>query len=110
MLHCNLVLPVFQPISPYDQAGPGFYYLLRILRVGAQSETDTLEIPINDWKTNRYELSTGYVYEPYKITLRAGNSVGEASADPSTIIGYSYESSKSLFFLRYVMGSLSVNG
>ncbi|BFZ08082.1 hypothetical protein BsWGS_11121 [Bradybaena similaris] len=84
------------PISPYDQAGPGFYYILRILRVGAQAETDTLERPINDWRINHYELSTGYVYEPYKITLRAGNSVGEASADPSTITGYSYESTPTI--------------
>uniref|UniRef100_A0A0B7A4I7 Neuroglian n=1 Tax=Arion vulgaris TaxID=1028688 RepID=A0A0B7A4I7_9EUPU len=79
------------PIPQLHQNGPGFYYVLQILRVGAQQESEMLNIPINDWKTNHYEMSTGLIYEPYRITLKAANSVGEAAADPPTIIGYSYE-------------------
>lgn len=76
------------------QNGPGFYYILQILRQGTQAETNIQNIPINDWTTRYYEMSASMVYEPYRITLKAINSVGEAAADAPSIVGYSYESSK----------------
>uniref|UniRef100_A0A2C9KWE9 Neuroglian n=1 Tax=Biomphalaria glabrata TaxID=6526 RepID=A0A2C9KWE9_BIOGL len=79
------------PVPQIMQNGPGFYYVLQILRLGAQAETQIESKPIDDWRTSHYEMNSAMIYEPYRITIKAINSVGEASADPPTIIGYSYE-------------------
>ncbi|CAL1541881.1 unnamed protein product [Lymnaea stagnalis] len=84
------------PVPQIMQNGPGFYYILQILRNGSQAETQIQNIPIDNWKTDHYEMSTGIVYEAFKITLKAINSVGEAAADPPTIIGFSYESTPTI--------------
>ncbi|XP_059166690.1 neuroglian-like isoform X2 [Physella acuta] len=80
------------PMPQIVQNGPGFYYTLQVRRVGSENSSQLQSYTINDWRRSSFEISTGLVYEPFQITLRAGNSVGEATQPPSTIIGYSYES------------------
>ncbi|KAI8742897.1 neuroglian [Biomphalaria glabrata] len=77
-----------QPVSPDKQCGPGYFYLLQIQRVRGQL---LLNKTIDNWETSSFEMVTALVYEPYEITIRSINSLGEASTDPATIIGYSYE-------------------
>ncbi|XP_012943169.1 neuroglian isoform X3 [Aplysia californica] len=80
------------PIPPLQQNGLGFYYSLQILREGDSEELGLQTFKINDWETSFKEISTGRVYEPYRITMKAGNNLGEAKENAPTITGYSYES------------------
>lgn len=80
-----------QPVSPDKQCGPGYFYLLQIQRVRGQL---LLNKTIDNWETSSFEMVTALVYEPYEITIRSINSLGEASTDLATIIGYSYEHSE----------------
>ncbi|GFO23158.1 neuronal cell adhesion molecule, partial [Plakobranchus ocellatus] len=79
------------PVPQIHQNGPGFHYLLEVVRESSQSET-AVPIPISDWKTDHYEMSAQNIYEPYKITISAANNDGPAEGDPTTIRGFAYES------------------
>ena len=50
-----------------------------MLRVGDNEATGMQTYTINDWEINHKEIATGRVYEPYRITIKAGNNIGEAS-------------------------------
>lgn len=78
------------PVPQLLQNGPGFLYMLEVVRVDEQFES-VVPIPIAEWDTDHYEMSASNVYEAYRITLRALNNDGPAKGDPPTIIGYSYE-------------------
>ncbi|GFS23806.1 neural cell adhesion molecule L1-like protein [Elysia marginata] len=78
------------PVPQLLQNGPGFRYMLEIVREADQAET-SVPITITDWRTDHYEISAQNVYEAYRITLRAENDDGPAKGDPPTITGYSYE-------------------
>lgn len=88
----EIIYLIFQPMPPIEQNGPGFQYILQFKREG-QPESTVQRIPINTWSTSFYKYSTpNQLYEPYQITLRARNMLGEAQQDPPTIRGFTGES------------------
>ncbi|KAK6177079.1 hypothetical protein SNE40_015257 [Patella caerulea] len=77
------------PMQRIEQNGPGFQYVLQMKKQG-DPDQNTNSITIDDWKIDRYEMSTGDIYQPYEITLKARNGQGEAGG-AKTIIGFSGE-------------------
>ena len=84
---------VFQIMPPIDQNGPGFQYLLEYKRVGDNDVNKKTE-NLDDWRQYKIRIPSGDIYTAYEITLKATNSIGEASATAQTIIGYSGEDSE----------------
>ncbi|RUS85660.1 hypothetical protein EGW08_006536 [Elysia chlorotica] len=78
------------PVPQIHQNGPGFRYMLEVVKVADQIES-AIPIQITNWETDHYEISAQNVYEAYRITLTSENSVGPAEGDPPSITGYSYE-------------------
>ncbi|XP_050412731.2 neuroglian [Patella vulgata] len=77
------------PMPRIEQNGPGFQYVLQIKKRG-DPDQNTISITIEDWRLDHYEMSTGDIYHPYEITIKARNGQGEAGG-AKTIIGFSGE-------------------
>ncbi|XP_055958104.1 neuroglian isoform X1 [Patella vulgata] len=85
----NYLYMEWTPMPRIQQNGPGFQYVLQIKKRG-DPDQNTNSITIDDWRMDRYEMSTGDIYQPYEITLKARNGQGEAGG-AKTIIGFSGE-------------------
>ena len=73
----------------------GFYYLIRwqLNSSDADEDPESLRVPFPE---AYHQVLPGSVetYQPYRISVKAGNSVGESRAAAEEIIGYSGEDSK----------------
>ncbi|XP_025108153.1 neuroglian-like isoform X2 [Pomacea canaliculata] len=79
------------PMPEIQQNGPGFQYILQYEREGYP--TGVQQFPIDDWRVREKYFAVGnQIYEPYIITLKAKNSVGDAMQDPPKIRGFTAES------------------
>ncbi|PVD25037.1 hypothetical protein C0Q70_15534 [Pomacea canaliculata] len=79
------------PVPEIQHNGPGFQYILQTKREGYENIVQ--QIPIDDWRTREKFITVGdQIYEPYIITMRAKNSIGDALHDPPTIRGFTAES------------------
>ncbi|KAK7102380.1 neuroglian-like isoform X2 [Littorina saxatilis] len=79
------------PMPQIKHNGEGFQYELQVSREGFENQV--VPIPIEDWRTYEHSMDRGgsEVYEPYKIQIRARNSVGFARQDPVIIRGFTGE-------------------
>ena len=76
--------------------GDGFYYLIRWQLNSTddnEEEPELIRVPFPD---AYHQVLPGSVqtYQAYRVSVKAGNSVGESIADVQEIIGYSGEDSE----------------
>ncbi|XP_060602695.1 aminopeptidase Ey-like isoform X2 [Ruditapes philippinarum] len=67
-----------------EHNGPGFRYKLAVSK-----DEHITNIEVNDWRETTREIHTGFVNEPYLITVAAVNDVGECHVPPVEYLGYS---------------------
>ncbi|XP_041379387.1 neuroglian-like [Gigantopelta aegis] len=102
----NYLIIEWTTMPPMDQNGPGFQYVLEFKRVGDLDKDKRTEY-IDDWKQFTYRYQSNDIYTAYEITLKARNSIGEASATAQTIIGYSGEDIPTIAPSNLVLGQIN---
>ncbi|BFZ07496.1 hypothetical protein BsWGS_10534 [Bradybaena similaris] len=84
---------VWTPVPPENQGGKNFSYVLTLQEQGTSTSGIIKPPAITDWRTSEFTYtSSGVPYSRYNITISSLNSVGYSAEQPSTIYGYSYES------------------
>ncbi|RUS77552.1 hypothetical protein EGW08_014681 [Elysia chlorotica] len=79
------------PVPPEHQGGPGFKYVLNILRIG-DDQSNVLSATILDWTRYKYNLTgPGGSYIPYQIGISSTNDVGNTTDNSQAIIGHTGE-------------------
>ncbi|GFR81010.1 neural cell adhesion molecule L1-like protein [Elysia marginata] len=79
------------PVPPEHQGGPGFKYMLNILREG-NPENTVLAVTLTDWTQYYYIVSAmGETYVPYSIEISSVNDIGKSTDSTQSITGYSGE-------------------
>lgn len=77
------------PMRPLMHNGRDFRYIITVKK---ENSTDVETVyTIQDWKQRRKVIQTNNVYMPYRISMKAKNSHGDAKVDPVSIVGYSGE-------------------
>ena len=79
-------------MRPLMHNGRDFKYVITVKK---ENSTDNEDVhTISNWKQQHLILTTNNVYTPYRITMKAKNSHGDATVDPVSILGYSGEDGK----------------
>ncbi|XP_052824013.1 neuroglian [Octopus bimaculoides] len=84
----DYLVVVWDPMSPLQFNGPGFYYEVKIEK---DDKVETYTVDGNE--EAKKEIRTNTTYEPYKITVAAKNDKGYAQVDLKEIEGFSGEDS-----------------
>lgn len=75
-------------MPPIQHNGPGFHYVVMISKVGDNTVQSYIR---NDSFKGRFDIPVDDVYQPYTVTVKAANRVGEPPQLATSHMGYSGE-------------------
>ncbi|XP_046363424.2 neuroglian-like isoform X2 [Haliotis rufescens] len=84
----NVLAVEWEPMAPIQHNGPGFHYVVMISKVGDNTVQSYIR---NDSFKGRFDIPVDDVYQPYTVTVKAANRVGEPPQLATSHMGYSGE-------------------